>query len=271
MSNDISVNGKCTGDDDGGRAVDWPLTLALDTATAARSVALVVGRRVLAERTRTSREVGASTVLLDVDETLREAGARLEDVELFAAATGPGSFTGIRAGLATLKALAAATGKPAVGVPTLEALAHSARPAEHLYALLPAGRGELFAQLFSAPAEGPVRGVGPAEHVAPAILLARAAKLGGGLKWACGCAPEFASEVLRAGEEAGLSARRGAGGREDAAAGEWLVTEVCGGLAVAVASLARLGGVAAGAERLRPLYVRPSDAELKDVCRAPSL
>jgi tRNA threonylcarbamoyladenosine biosynthesis protein TsaB len=270
MSNVISVNEtKTPAGRGGGRG---PLTLALDTATAARSVALVRGASVLAALARAPREAAASTVLLDIDEALRAAGTELREVELFAAATGPGSFTGIRAGLATLKALAAAAGRPAVGVPTLEAVAHAARPAARLLALLPAGRGELFAQLLSAPAAGTVTRLGPAEHIAPAALLEKAAALGGGLKWACWCAPEFAAGVSGAGRAAGLSVRVSEAVSEEAAGGEWLITEACGALAVAVASLALLRvDDAAGPGGLSPLYVRPSDAELKEECRAPSL
>jgi len=268
MSNETS-QGRA-GDEAGGGG---PLTLALDTATANRSVAVVRGAQVLALRRREGREAGASSVLLDVDEALREAGARLEDVGLFAAAKGPGSFTGIRAGLATLKALAKATGRPAVGVQTLEALAHQARPGRRLVALLPAGRGELFAQFLRAPAEGPVEAEGPPEHLSPAALLSRGLAAGGGLKWVAGCAQEFAAELARAAAAGGLRVRAAADASEEADGGEWLITEACGGLAVAVASLARLQAPDAGSGHggLRPLYVRASDAELKEECRAPSL
>jgi tRNA threonylcarbamoyladenosine biosynthesis protein TsaB len=270
MSNNISVNE--TPGPSGRREVREPLTLALDTATAARSVALVSGARLLAARTRTPREAGASSVLLDIDETLRAAGASLREVELFAAAIGPGSFTGIRAGLATIKALAAATKRPVVGVQTLAAVAHAMRPAERVLALLPAGRGELFAQLLSAEPDGAIRELSPAEHIAPQALLERGAALGGGLKWACWCAQEFAASLRAAGPFAGIEVRAAEEVFEEAAAGEWLVTESCGGLAAAVASLARLSlEDAAEPEQLRPLYVRASDAELKEECRAPNL
>ncbi len=63
------------------------------------------------------------TLLTTIDYILREAGCGLDDVDLLACPTGPGSFTGLRVGLATLKGLAMVKGKPIVGVSTLEAYA----------------------------------------------------------------------------------------------------------------------------------------------------
>src|SRR5687767_6109027 len=123
------------------RADAGPLLLSLDTATEERSAAVFRGAVRLALRSNELRAGGAAGVLGDVDGVLREARVSLREIELFAACTGPGSFTGLRSGLATIKALSRTLRKPAVGVPTLHAVAHGARPAGRLYALLPAGRG----------------------------------------------------------------------------------------------------------------------------------
>src|SRR5215213_7348824 len=104
------------------------LTLSLETATERRSVAVLRAGRVLSLCGRELRDGGGAAVLADIDRALSEASVRVADGELFAAASGPGSFTGLRAGLATVKALAATLGKPVVGVPTLHALARAARP-----------------------------------------------------------------------------------------------------------------------------------------------
>ena len=130
------------------------LALGVDTSTERRSVAVVRGGRLLAQSVNELREGGSASLLSDIERALSSASVRLVDVGLFAAAVGPGSFTGLRAGLATVKGLALVLAKPAVGVPTLHAIAYGARPAERVVALIPAGRGEVFAQLLSVSAEG---------------------------------------------------------------------------------------------------------------------
>jgi tRNA threonylcarbamoyladenosine biosynthesis protein TsaB len=97
------------------------LILAFDTATDVATSALVSDGEVLGERT--SR---ASTLLEDVDALLRQAGAHTGDIEGLAVGIGPGSFTGVRVGLATARGLALALGVPVAGVSTLDALAAGA-------------------------------------------------------------------------------------------------------------------------------------------------
>jgi tRNA threonylcarbamoyladenosine biosynthesis protein TsaB len=95
--------------------------LAFDTATDVATSALVADGEVLGERV--SRAV---TLLEDLDALLRRAGARVADIEALAVGIGPGSFTGIRIGLATARGLAFALDVPVAGVSTLEALAAGA-------------------------------------------------------------------------------------------------------------------------------------------------
>jgi tRNA threonylcarbamoyladenosine biosynthesis protein TsaB len=97
------------------------LVLAFDTATDVATSALVSDGEVLGERV--SRAV---TLLEDVDALVRQAGARTGDVEALAVGVGPGSFTGVRMGLATARGLALALDVPVAGVSTLDALAAGA-------------------------------------------------------------------------------------------------------------------------------------------------
>jgi tRNA threonylcarbamoyladenosine biosynthesis protein TsaB len=97
------------------------LILAFDTATDVATSALVDDGEVLGERS--SR---AQTLLEDVDALLRQGGARPADVDALAVGVGPGSFTGVRVGLATARGLALALGVPVAGVSTLDALAAGA-------------------------------------------------------------------------------------------------------------------------------------------------
>jgi tRNA threonylcarbamoyladenosine biosynthesis protein TsaB len=97
------------------------LILAFDTATDLATSALVDDGEVLGERV--SRAV---TLLEDVDALVRQAGARTRDIEALAVGIGPGSFTGVRVGLATARGLALALDIPIAGVSTLDALAAGA-------------------------------------------------------------------------------------------------------------------------------------------------
>lgn len=245
------------------------LTLGVETATERRSVVVLRGAQVLALCERELRDGGGAAVLADIDRALSEASVRVADVELFAAASGPGSFTGLRAGLATVKALAATLGKPAVGVPTLHALARAARPARELCALLPAGRGEVFAQMLRVTGEGEVEELSAPEHLQPSKLLER--MTAGGLKFAGGGARKF-EELLReraAGLGLGFVLLKEA--HEEACEGVWALAPEIESLAAEVGALAQAkyaAGESGKADELEALYVRPSDAELKEQCHA---
>ena len=112
------------------------LTLAFDTATSVATAALVRDETVLGERV--SRAV---SVLEDADELLREAGAEQGDLTALVVGTGPGSFTGLRLGLAAARGLAFALELPVAGVLTLRALAAGTPGA---LPIIDAGRREVF-------------------------------------------------------------------------------------------------------------------------------
>lgn len=244
------------------------LTLGVDTSTERRSVALVQGGRVLADSSSGLREGGSTNLLADIDQVLGSAGVKLKQVELYAAAVGPGSFTGLRSGLATVKGLALTTGKPAVGVQTLHALAFCVRPAPRVVSLIPAGRGEVFSQLLSVSAEGVVTELESPTHLPPERLLERMAGLGGGLKWTGGGAFKFIELIRERAEAAGLDfAIRDASGVAEKDG--WLVSPAEDALAKSVAEMARTAYVSGSVrEGLTAVYVRPSDAELKGLCHA---
>ena len=99
------------------------LTLAFESSAKAASVALCDGNTLLAQSTQICGQTHSVTLLPMAQDLLKNAGKSLDDVELFAVAHGPGSFTGIRIGVSTVKGLAWGCDKPAVGVSTLEAMA----------------------------------------------------------------------------------------------------------------------------------------------------
>jgi len=126
------------------------LTLAFDTATSVATSALLRDDEVVAERA--SRAV---RVLADAEELLEQAGAEPRELSRLVAGTGPGSFTGVRIGLAAARALAFALELPLAGVSTLDALAAGAPGA---LPVVDAGRREVFtlvdrAPVVTAPAE----------------------------------------------------------------------------------------------------------------------
>jgi tRNA threonylcarbamoyladenosine biosynthesis protein TsaB len=245
------------------------LTLGVDTTTDKRSVVLLRGGRLLSMRVSELREGGSANLLVDIDGALVSAAVGLREVEMFAAAVGPGSFTGLRSGLATVKGLALTLGKPAHGVPTLHAIAHAARPARRIVATVPAGRGEVFAQLLGVSAAGVVTEHEAPAHVRPALLVERMARLGGGLKWAGGGVLKF-RELIQAGARgAGIECADTDDATVAASGDVWLLSPRVEALAWSVAVLAGSQDGVVGessAETLRAIYVRPSDAELKEQC-----
>jgi tRNA threonylcarbamoyladenosine biosynthesis protein TsaB len=115
--------------------------LSFDTATDVATACLSAHGEVLAESATAGRSVGAQRLLDDVHGLLARAGVPLDRVEVIVAGTGPGTFTGLRIGLATARALGFALGIPVRGVSTLAALRH---PAEVDVACIDARRGEVF-------------------------------------------------------------------------------------------------------------------------------
>lgn len=97
--------------------------LALDTATSSGSIAVIDNRVILAEYTLTSKDTHSRRILPTIDMLLKNIDLSLDDMDLFAVTAGPGSFTGLRIGLATMKGLVMATEKPVVAISTLDALA----------------------------------------------------------------------------------------------------------------------------------------------------
>ena len=124
---------------------------------------------VVVERTGDPARVHGEQLPLELMEVLRDAGATLDEVDRFAVAIGPGSFTGLRVGIATIQGLALARRRPVAPVSTFEALAWHARgSADAVAAWVDAHRGDVFATLF-APDGRTV--LAPASSLAPDATL----------------------------------------------------------------------------------------------------
>jgi tRNA threonylcarbamoyladenosine biosynthesis protein TsaB len=150
--------------------------LAVETATSWQSVAILDGDAVLAREERDAGSAHGMLLLPAIDRLLAQAGLRLIELDGLACSIGPGSFTGIRVGIATCLGLRAATGLPLALVPTLEAMASGViTTARSLCPTLPGRTGELYWALFRRTEEGQlqrvqVEHVGPPEHMARSMV-----------------------------------------------------------------------------------------------------
>ena len=225
-----------------------PLILAVETATLAGSLAITRGAQIIGGLNGSPDVSHSNTLLADIDRLLREMSVELPDIDLFAVAAGPGSFTGLRIGIATVKALAATLGRPCAAIPTLQSVALSGGVSDATVALLPAGRGEVFAQLFTVLNDGAVTALDDAAHIAPRKMIEKYSSLER-LLW-CGEGAIAQRELI-----------------ENAPAGkDWRIAAPPENLAQHVAALA-LGKFRqdqlVAPDALQAIYVRPSDAELK--------
>jgi tRNA threonylcarbamoyladenosine biosynthesis protein TsaB len=158
-------------------------TLAITTSTNRCGVALVGAAGTLAERRIEQGRLHAERIFSMIDEVLAEAGCTKRELELIACDVGPGSFTGVRVGLATAKGIALGLGISIVGVGSLEAMAHAAHAhgtARVVVAVLDARRGERFVGGQTSDGE-----TFAARQVANAELAALVASLGADSVW-CG-------------------------------------------------------------------------------------
>ncbi len=224
-----------------------PLLLAFETATSRAGVALLRGEDPLDEEAAPLDRPLAETLLPCLDRLLDRSGIALGAVEAFAVSIGPGSFTSLRIGVATLKGLAFGTPLRVAAVPTLAALARSVPGTpDPTVALLDARRGELYAGAYASGGEDALswlpEGVYTPDELAEA--LPRACQLVGEGAALCG---EWLQE------------RIGPGVRiAQAQAGESLACHVG---ALGARRLARGEGV--DPATLVPRYLRRAEAEVK--------
>ena len=137
------------------------LILAFESSAKAASAALLRDGRLLAQSTQVSALTHSRTLLPMAEDLLKNCELRPQDVDLFAVAHGPGSFTGIRIGVSTVKGLAWAADKPCAGVSTLEALAwHGLAAGGLICPVMDARRGQVYNALFEIADGKPVRKTG---------------------------------------------------------------------------------------------------------------
>lgn len=119
--------------------------LAVDTSSNTATIAVMEDELLLGEYTINQKKTHSQKIMVMISCLLNDLGLEVQDIDVFAASTGPGSFTGLRIGVETVKALAHTVNKPVVSVGTLEALAYSMPYAEHIIVpVLDARRNNVF-------------------------------------------------------------------------------------------------------------------------------
>lgn len=217
--------------------------LAVESATLSGGAALLDGDRLLGEITLNIAITHSERLLAAVDRLLADCGMAAADLEGLAVSVGPGSFTGLRVGLATVKGLAMALDLPVAAVPTLDALAARLPFADApVCPILDARKGEVYLSRYRwrdnrMCRERDYEALPP--ELAAAGLAAPVIVLGDGIE---ACRPWLSNEVRIAPAAQRLPSA--------ATVGE-----------LGHAALASGAGV--DAESLTPLYLRPSEAELK--------
>ncbi len=223
--------------------------LSINTSTPSGSVALTREGCIVEEMNLNIERTHSETILPVIDRVLRDGGVGLEEVDGIAVTAGPGSFTGLRVGISIAKGLAWALGKPVVGVSTLHALALNLPFSEGpICPVLDARKGEVYAALFRRDGNG-LKRVMDDRVMKPETLI--------------GSLPEE-EEIIFLGEGLSLWRERieeGLKGRAIFAPPYlWVVRASCVGF-LALDHLLR--GEAEDPKELLPIYLRPSEAELK--------
>lgn len=129
--------------------------LGIDTSSDVATVALIDDDKLIAEYTLNFKKTHSERLMPMIEEMLSACGCDVSEVDLFAVAVGPGSFTGLRIGIATAKGLAHATGKKVVPVGTLDALAFNLPMCEHLIVpIMDARRSQVYTGTYIWDEEG---------------------------------------------------------------------------------------------------------------------
>ena len=244
------------------------MILAADTTTQSASVALLKDGAILGETTLSLGRAHSTTFLPALEELMRRCGTTHQDVSAYACSVGPGSYTGIRIGLAALQMMAFASGHPVYGVSTLDALAFPLRLSPHIVVcpMIDARRGRIFASAidgldpFLSVSEGRGRWVREGNYTLEAFAIALLEALrshGRTTAVLCGDAAPLHVERLRT-LLPGIDVRTARGA---------LLSPLASSVALLAERLA-LSGMEGDPSRLAASYLSPSQAERESLEKA---
>lgn len=123
--------------------------LALDTSTMIASCAVLEEDQVLGEYSLNQSKTHSENLVPMVKEVLDNLGLKIEEIDIYGVAVGPGSFTGLRIGVATVKAFAHIFNKPVIGISTLEALAYNLPYNETIVPMIDARRDRVYTGIYT--------------------------------------------------------------------------------------------------------------------------
>lgn len=224
--------------------------LALDTSTFVGTVAVLRDGELLAEWSASVRASHGETLLPHLARVLEHAELKLSQIDLFAVGLGPGSFTGVRIGVATAKGLALAEKKPLVGVTSLRVIARGMSAGSLRAVAVDAHKGEVYCALYELDHAGALRELVAPFHALPQPAAERLREAAAGRElWVAG------NGIGRYGQEllGPLAAAARSPGFSDVPRAACLAHE---------AELAFALDGPGDLSRLEPLYVRASDAKL---------
>ncbi|MEW6737001.1 MAG: tRNA (adenosine(37)-N6)-threonylcarbamoyltransferase complex dimerization subunit type 1 TsaB [Acidobacteriota bacterium] len=248
---------------------EQPLILVADTSSARTSLALGQGARLLGQLGIVANERRSTHLLTEIDWLLEHIGLRIDQIDAFAVVVGPGSFTGLRVGIATLKGFAHPLKRPMIALTALEVIARASGPSPCTCVLINAYRGEVFAQLFSIDEQGQVSALSEAVVATLSTVLNEVAdfqrreRINGVL---------FAGDGVEMNVDA-IAACATTNGQPFLAAKfltvartGWIVQSPLDFLATDTLHYAYeklIRGETVGAEQLAAYYIRPAEAEIK--------
>lgn len=123
--------------------------LSVETAAGVASAAVTVGEKLVCEAVVNNKKTHSQTLLPIIDKVLAQAEMRLEDIDVIAVSEGPGSFTGLRIGISTVKGLAHALSKPVIGVSSLVAMAYNLPFCEYIISpIMDARRSQVYNAIY---------------------------------------------------------------------------------------------------------------------------
>jgi tRNA threonylcarbamoyladenosine biosynthesis protein TsaB len=244
--------------------------LAIDTSANDSSLAIRRGEKYLAALAVGEIHHHSQSLFEHLELVLRFSNVRIEEIDVFAAVSGPGSFTGLRVGLSAIKGIAGTLGRSVVGVTAFDALAASVGVKGNIASLIDAGRGEVYLGLRRIESNGLIAAIGRDVSGPMSMVLEQCLAhfrverrplflVGSG-------AVRYWQQISQLAEDAGIESRRL--DTIDPEFRGWSILERYDFLACSVAAVAARGLTPGQTSSLHAYYLKPSDAELKWIERS---